>query len=379
MKSNKSMPLVLSFLVLAVSACSLSRADEGETKAPAIDHAPSSIAYDPAHAPPLAFVKTETVTESAGATSVSLPGRVGFDEDHTQRVASPIDGRSVAVMVKLGDRVRAGQTLVRLSSPNVGQLQADAQKAMSDLSLAQKSIDRVYKLKVEGAVADKEVAQAEGDFRKAKSDYGRAVAQLRSLGVSATDPAVDVALRSQVAGVVVERNVLVGQEVRADQATPLLTISNLDQVWVEADVYEQDMGLVTEGDAVTVSVPAYPGEAFTGKVGHVGDIVDSNSRTVKLRCTIDNRDHRLKPQMFAKVDVRSATGRKHITIPAKAVLNEGDRALVVLAMPGNSFRMQRIDVGPDVDGNIRVLGGLVPGSKVVTDGAIFMKREIERQ
>jgi cobalt-zinc-cadmium efflux system membrane fusion protein len=378
MKSNKSMTLVLSCLVLTSSACSLSRADEGEPKAPALDHAPSSIAYDPAHAP-LAFVKTETVSESSGATSVSLPGRVGFDEDHTQRVASPIDGRSVAVLVKLGDRVRAGQTLVRLSSPDVGQLQADAQKAVSDLSLSQKSIDRVHKLQVEGAVADKEVAQAEGDFRKAKSDYARAVAQLRSLGVSATDPAVDVALRSQVAGVVVERNILVGQEVRADQATPLLTISNLDQVWVEADVYEQDMGLVAEADAVTVSVPAYPGETFAGKVGHVGDIVDGNTRTVKIRCAIDNREHRLKPQMFAKVEVHSVAGGKRITIPAKAVLNEGDRALVVLAMPGNSFRMQRIDVGPDVDGNIRVLSGLMPGSKVVTDGAIFMKREIERQ
>jgi cobalt-zinc-cadmium efflux system membrane fusion protein len=250
---------------------------------------------------------------------------------------------------------------------------------MSDLALAQKSTERVHKLQVEGAVAEKDVAQAEGDLRKAKSDYGRTVAQLHALGVSATDPAVDVSLRAQIAGLVVERNVLVGQEVRADQATPLLTISNLDQVWVEADVYEQDMGLVAESDAVTVSVPAYPGETFAGKVGHVGDVVDGNTRTVKIRCTIDNRDHRLKPQMFAKVEVRSVAGRKHITIPAKAVLNEGDRALVVLAMPGNAFRMQRIDVGPDVDGRISVLGGLSPGSTIVTNGAIFMKREIERQ
>src|SRR5262249_37250069 len=152
--------------------------------------------------------KIAAVTESSGATTVSLPGRVGFDEDHTQRVASPIDGRAIGILVKLGDKVRAGQPLVSLSSPNVGQIQAEAQKAQSDLSLAEKSIERVRKLQAEGAVAEKEVAQVEGDLRKARSDYGRAGAQLKALGLSASDPAVNAALRAQIPGTVVERNVL---------------------------------------------------------------------------------------------------------------------------------------------------------------------------
>ena len=328
---------------------------------------------------PLDFIKVETVTESAGATSVTLPGRVGFDEDHTQRVASPIDGRAVGLLVKLGDKVHAGQGLIELSSPNVGQIQAEAQKAMSDLTVAEKSIERVHKLQAEGAVAEKEVAQAESDHRKARSDYARSTAQLKALGISPSDPAVNVALRAQIPGVVVERNVLVGQEVRADQANPLLTISSLDTVWVMADAYEQDLSLVGLGDSVTIRVPAYPAETFEGKVTHIGDVVDPATRTVKVRCVVDNKSHRLKAEMFAKVDVQNAAGHKLILVPAQAVLNEGDKSMVIVASEGNVFRARRVDVGPEVEGRVRVLGGLRAGEKIVTDGAIFMKRELEAQ
>jgi len=336
------------------------------------------IRYDPGHVP-LDFIKISTVEESTGTTSVSLPGRVSFDEDHTQRLASPIDGRATGILVKLGDKVKAGQPLIALSSPSIGQNQADAQKAMSDLALSQKASERVHKLMADGAVAEKEVAQADGDLRKARSDYGRATAQLKALGLTASDPEVKAALRAQISGVVVERNVLVGQEVRGDQATPLLTISSLDVVWVMADVFEQDLGLVAEGDAATVEVPAYPGEKFPGKIGKLADVLDPVSRTVKLRCVVANPDHRLKPEMFARVNVKSGTRRKVIEVPARAVLMDGDKSMVIVATEGDTFRARRVEVGPLSDDQVRVLGGLTPGEKIVTDGAIFMKREIERQ
>ena len=277
--------LALSLVALA-AGCAKSH---GETEGAGAGEKPHDfIRYDPNHAPH-DFIKIETVQEVSGATSISLPGRVSFDEDHTQRVASPIDGRAVAILVKAGDRVRAGQPLLQLSSPSVGQIQADAQKALSDLSVSEKATARVHTLQAEGAVAEKEVAQSEGDLRKARSDHARATAQLKALGVSPSDPAVNAALRAQIAGIVVERNVLVGQEVRADQGTPLLTISSLETVWVLADVYEQDLALVAEGDTVTIQVPAYPGETFTGRVGHIGDVVDPGTRTVKVRCVVRTR------------------------------------------------------------------------------------------
>jgi cobalt-zinc-cadmium efflux system membrane fusion protein len=368
-----------SCLVALAPACSKSHGEEGAEKSEGAGEGTKDfVRLNPGSAP-LDFIKVEAVAETGGATSVSLPGRVTFDEDHTQRVASPIDGRAVSILVKLGDKVRPGQALIELSSPNVGQLQADAQKAMSDLALSTKALERVHKLQAEGAVADKEVAQAETDFRKAKSDSARTTAQLKALGVSASDPAVNAALRAQIGGVVVDRNVLVGQEVRADQTSPLLTVSSLDSVWVLADAYEQDLSLVAAGDSVTVRVPAYPGETFPGKVTYVGDVVDSSTRTVKVRCVVDNKARRLKPEMFAKVDVMNPAGRKIILVPAQAVLNDGDKSIVIVASEGNVFRARRVEVGPEVDGKVRLLAGLRPGEKIVTDGAIFMKREIDSQ
>jgi cobalt-zinc-cadmium efflux system membrane fusion protein len=356
------------------AACSKGRGEEGGGTEKAHDF----VKYDPGHVP-LDFIKIVTVEEVSGATAVSLPGRVTFDEDHTQRVASPIDGRAIGILVKLGDKVKSGQPLIQLSSPNVGLVQADAQKALSDLTLSEKSIERVHKLQAEGAVADKEVAAAESDLRKAHSDYGRAQVQLKALGLSASDPAVNASLRAQIPGVVVERNVLVGQEIRADQASSLLTVSSLDNVWVLADAYEQDLGLVGEGDVVAVQVPAYPGEKFAGRVGNVADVVDPASRTVKVRCLVPNPGHRLKPEMFARVEVRSSGTHKVIMVPSQAVLADGDRSLLIVATEGNTFRARRVEVGPEIDGKVRVLGGITPGEKIVTEGAIFMKREIESQ
>jgi membrane fusion protein, heavy metal efflux system len=377
--TSSSRSLLFAAAVAALCAAAGCSKGHGDSESGGAGEKPRDfIRYDPNHAPH-DFIKIETVQEASGASTTSLPGRVSFDEDHTQRVASPIDGRAVAILVKAGDRVHSGQALVQLSSPSVGLIQADAQKAMSDLSVSEKAAERVHKLQAEGAVAEKEVAQSEGELKKARSDYARATAQLKALGVSPSDPTVSAALRAQVTGVVIERNVLVGQEVRADQATPLLTISSLDTVWVLADAYEQDLGLVAEGDGVSIQVPAYPGEKFAGKVGHIGEVVDPATRTVKIRCIVPNKDHRLKPEMFAKVEISDNGRSKVMAIASKAVLTDGDRTYVIVATEGNVFRIRRVDVGPETDGRIRILGGLTPGEKVVTEGAIFMKREIENQ
>jgi cobalt-zinc-cadmium efflux system membrane fusion protein len=361
--------------LVAFSACSR-LTDEPAAAAQSSERSRDFVRLDP-KSPRLDFIKVEVVKESDGAGKISLPGRVTFDEDHTQRVASPIDGRALSILVKLGDKVRAGQPLVELSSPQVGLIQADAQKALSDLSVAEKGSERVHKLQAIGAASEKDVAQTEGDYKKAKSDYGRAEAQLKSMGISASDPAVNVALRAQIPGVIVDRNVLVGQELRSDGAAPLLTISSLDTMWVLADAYEQDLGLVTQGAKVTIRVPAYPSETFSGKVGHIGEVVDPNTRTVKIRCVVDNPGHRLKSEMFAKIDVETPRGAKLIAVPSKAVLNDGDKAMVIVATEGNIFRTRIVQVGPEVDDSIRIVAGLTPGEKIVTSGAIFMKQEID--
>src|SRR5207244_3801840 len=131
-------------------------------------------------------------------------------------------------------------------------------------------------------------------------------------------------------------------------AQPLLTITSLDTVWVLADVYEQDLGLVAPGAAVRIHVPAYPGESFPGTVRYIGDVVDSTTRTVKVRCIVPNPSGRLKPEMYAKVELESKSGYKVLTVSSRAVLRDGDKAKVVIATEGNRFRTRLVEVGPEV-------------------------------
>ena len=176
----------------------------------------------------------------------------------------------------------------------------------------------------------------------------------------------------------VERNVLVGQEVRADATAPLMLISDLETLWVSADVYEQDLAVVTPGATVNVRVPAYPGDTFAGTVAHMGEVVDPTSRTVKLRCLVPNPSRKLKPEMFAKVSLAEPPGRKVLLIPAKAVLNEAGKSRVI-RVEGNVYRPVFVEVGPETDGKVRVLDGLKAGDKIVTEGALFLKHDIDNK
>jgi len=370
-------PLVSLLGLMGLAGCGSSCAAHGAP--PVGDQGPKDAIKVDANSPRMKFIKIEPATESDASGAMTLTGKIAFDEDHTQRVASPLDGRATAILVKPGDTVRSGQPMVEMSSPDVAQLQADAQKAQQDMQIAERTVDRLRKLRVEGAVAEKDLAQAEADLHKTTSDTARTTAHLRSIGVSPTDPALGVALFARVAGTVVERNVLVGQEVRADAPSPLLTISNLETVWAYADVYEQDLGLVQPGATVAVHVAAYPGEAFPGTIGHLGDVVDPVSRTVKLRCVIPNKGSRLKPEMFAQIELTSSGGQKVVTIPSRAVLSDADHARVVVASDDNIFRLRVVQVGPELQGKVRVLDGLKAGERLVVDGALFLKNEIENR
>jgi len=370
------MTIQRAFLIVAWLALAACEAKEAAPATTATKSGPGTLQLPPG-SPHLSFIKIEEVKATDSSGPLALTARVGFDEDHTQRVSSPIDGRVTKLTVEPGDAVKAGQRLFELTSPEVGRIQSDAQKAHQDLSVAQRALDRVQKMRADGAASEKDLVQAQADFKKATSDLERNEAQLKALRINESDPTVTAEVRAQIAGTVVIRNVLVGQEVRADAAEPLITISNLDTVWVSADVYEQDLGMVEQGAVAHLHAPAYPDETFTGIVGHVGDVIDAQSRTVKIRCVFPNEDHRLKSGMFVKVDVESKGGKRVILVPSKAVLNEGEVTKAIVALDHNVFKERVIEVGPERDGKVRVLSGLSAGEKIVTDGALFVEDDIK--
>lgn len=371
MTARKNLALAGALALALAPACD----HKGEATAEAHAHPEAGTIHLDAGAPQLKYLKIEVVGESGETAVLNLTGKVAFDENHTQRVASPIDGRATRVHVEQGDRVKAGQVLVELSSPSIGQLQADVRKAEQDVALTGKSLNRVRGLLDAGAVPGKELAQAEADHEKARADLASASARFGSMNLALGGGGAGI--RAQVEGTVVERRVLVGQEVRADQAQPLLTVTDLSTVWVLGDLFEQDLGVVRAGSEVTVTVAAYPGATFPGKVTLVSDVVDPATRTLKLRCEVKNPELKLKPEMFARISLRDA-GAKQLSVPVKAILSDTQPPHVVVVQ-GDRYFLRPVQVGPEVAGRARVFSGLENGERVVTDGAIFLKQEIVAQ
>jgi len=317
------------------------------------------------------------------AVRVRLNGRLAWNEDRTVRVYSPFAGRVTRIVVQPGDRVRRGQTLAILGSPEFGQAQAEARRAETDVALAEKNLQRVKELESFGVSPRKDLQVAEAEHARAQAELDRARGRLKLYGGAANSGDQSFAVASPIDGTVVERNINPGQEIRPDQSTanlpPLFVVSNPNTLWAMLDATEKDLPALTIGKRVSIRAPVYEDERFEGRIANVSDFLDPATRTLKVRATLDNSQHRLKAEMFAKVDISDNGRRKVMTIASKAVLTDGDRTYVIVATEGNVFRIRRIDVGPETDGRIRVLGGITPGEKIVTEGAIFMKREIENQ
>lgn len=327
--------------------------------------------------PRLRFIKVADVEKGTVGAIAAVTGRIAFDEDHTSRVGSPVSGRVEELLVKPGDRVKKGQPLLTIASPDVEGALADARSASADLSLAERALERSTGLYAERAIAKKELMQAESDVVKARSNLERTHARLQLLGMKRDEHTSRFTLRAPVAGTVVERNVLPGAEVRVDGGTALLTISELANLWAYADIYERDLGVVRAGQEAEVRVISYGARAFPATIAHIGDTVDPQTRTVKVRLNIPNQDGALKPEMFARVTLRVDSGPDVIVVPRAAVLSDGEASVVITEKGDNKFEKRPVEVGPEQDGLVRVIAGLTPGERVVTEGALFIKAELE--
>jgi len=327
------------------------------------------------------FVKVAPVEALAEAGSTAATGKVTFDDERVSRVASPVSGRVVELLAHPGDRVRQGQGLLVIASPDAQSAVADQVAALADEAVASRNLDRQRRLFRDQAVSQKDVLQAESDATKAAAALARAAGRLEVLGIDPRSPDARTSrfvLRAPLSGVVVERPAFPGMEVRPDSGTPLATVADLTRLWVMADVYERDLSRVARGQVATVRLASEPGRTYQGRVAHVGELVDPATRTVKVRIEVDNPRLELKPEMFARVVIQGATPDVPVLmVPASAVLSDGDASAVVVAAGEGRFVKRSVEVGGEQDGRVRILSGVQPGERVVVDGALYLKTEIE--
>ncbi|HYR35868.1 MAG TPA: efflux RND transporter periplasmic adaptor subunit, partial [Burkholderiales bacterium] len=310
-------------MALALTSCGQKEAE----REPQFKVESHSIVIFPPESPQLATI-TSVPIEPRREITLRFNGRLVWNEDRTVRVFAPFAGRVSSIAVRPGERVRAGQTLAVLAAPELGMAQAEARKAQQDFLLAQRSLARVQELYQGGVAPAKDLQAAQADAERTAAEQARTGAKLRLYG--RTD-AVDqtLALRSPIAGVVVERNLNPGQEIRPDSQgdKALFVVSDPTRLWFLLDVAEKDIGRVAPDTEVSIAATSLGEQRVKGRIAHVADLVDPQTRSVKVRGAVVGTDERLKAEMYIVAELRVPAPGGYL-VPAAAVYLRGEQHYV---------------------------------------------------
>jgi cobalt-zinc-cadmium efflux system membrane fusion protein len=317
---------------------------------------------------------TAVPVEARRDLTLRFNGRLVWNEERTARVFAPFGGRVQSIAVRPGERVGRGQVLAVLAAPELGVAQAEARKAENDYSLAQKNLERIRELAQAGVAPAKDLQAAEGEVVRTGAERARASARLKLYGKTDTFDQ-QLALRSPVTGVVVERNLNPGQELRPDTQgdKPLFVVSDPAQLWFLLDVSEQDVAQVKPGLEVKLSTASLGEERVRGRVLHVAELVDPNTRTVKVRGLVEASDERLKAEMFTVAELRLPAAGGYL-VPTRAVYLRGEQYFVFVDEGGGRYARRAIVPGPISEGCQAVLGGVAANESVVVDGNLLLER-----
>ena len=334
-----------------------------------------------------------------------VSGRVTVNENATARVGSFTEGIVVGCCESVGSDVEKGKVLARLHSHEIHDAEASYWEARAELERRQtelqfaekfyKRASRLYELK---AGSLQKMQEAEAKFRGAetllkiaRAGVERADNHLRYLGLTpeelpeaadehaaegrgAHEEAHLIEVRSPVAGTIVERTVSAGAVVTPSDS--LYVISDLRSLWVIAQVPEQHLSLLRSGLTVEVSVRAYPDKTFPARITYIGDALDPETRTVEVRCELNNPGRQLKTEMFATLTIHTGGSREAVVAPLEALQNVDGEEVLFVPEGRYSFRARRVRVGRHSDSVVEIVSGLQAGEKVVVAGAFRLKSEL---
>jgi cobalt-zinc-cadmium efflux system membrane fusion protein len=295
---------------------------------------------------------------------------VEADPTRTVKILPPVAGRITELKVRLGERVAKEQELLVIDSGDLAQAYSDRDKARAQLTLTKEALDRLMMLEKSRAVSVKDREQAQNDFAKAQSELERAQNRLRAIGVSAekAEPTRVLSVRSPIEGSIIDMQVGAGAYVN-DLTAAMMTIANLDTIWVTANVPEKDISFVFEGQPVDVSFPAYPDKVFKGKVLFVSDVIDPDTRRNKVRVAFDNPDKMMKANMFANATF-VAPSQTRLIVPTSALVMTNDTTSIFVEVAEWAFERRHIEIAYQEGTTATIKSGLRPGERVVVKGAV---------
>ena len=327
----------------------------------------------------MSHVQVLTVRQTKLSRTLRLTGAVAYNAFKTTPVITQVGGPVSRILVVPGQKVKVGQPMLEVSSPDYSQLLDAYLKAADSYRLADKNYKREQDLYQHHAVAQRDLEQAESDLNQARADLNAAEQGMRILGIKnpadlakTANSSAQIPVLAPISGEVVERLVAPGQVVQAGQ-TQAFTISDLGTVWVLANVYQADLASVRSGDDVSVQTDAYPG-TFHGRISYVSPALDPNTRTLQARIVVDNPGEKLKRDMYCTVTVSAGSISNAIAVPDSSILrDDNNQPFVYVAIGANQFGRRDVEIGQSENGQTQVLKGISAGERVVGDGSLFLQ------
>ena len=303
---------------------------------------------------------------------LDFPATVQADPARTANVLPSLTGRVVSLNVDLGQRVQRGQLLAVIDSGDLAQAYADVDKARDAMNLAQKALDRAHGVQAAGGAAVKDLEAAQSNFVQAADEYRRAQTRLAALGgtADASSGARPMQVRAPIAGTITALAIAPGMFVN-DPTASMMTITNIDKLWVTAEVPEDELGQVVQGQAADAQVPAYPDRVFHGTVASISAVLDADSGRDQVRIAIDNADHALKPNMYARASV-AVQQPAQVFVPQSALLMNNDSTTVFVEVAPWTFERHTVALSYSESDDARVLKGLKAGDRVIVAGGVLL-------
>jgi cobalt-zinc-cadmium efflux system membrane fusion protein len=317
--------------------------------------------------------------------SMRVPGRIEADETRMARIGAPVTGRITDLAKMVGQDVQRGQVLAKINSTELSTAQLNFLRALSQRQLAARAGSRAQQLYDAEVIGFAELQRRQSELTLAEAEVSAAGDQLKVLGmpsgaISRLAETRNINSITQivatVSGTVIERRVTEGQVVQP--ADTVFLVADLSQVWVVADIPEQNAGLVKVGESVTMEVPALPGKKLGGTLAFVSPVVNPETRTVRARLDLPNADRAFKPAMLASVVIKGQP-QKRMVVPADAVVREENRDYVFVQTDKENFMLRPVTTGAEYEGKRVVLQGLREDEKIVVQGAFHLNNERKRR
>ncbi|HEY1392874.1 MAG TPA: efflux RND transporter periplasmic adaptor subunit [Methylibium sp.] len=364
--------LLAGILALSFAAGAAQAAEKNGEPAPALLVRKGEQLLVPADSPLRARLVVAPVAAQALPHGLAIPAVVEADPALNVNVLPPLTGRVVELKAGLGDVVKRGQLLAVISSPDLAQAYADVDKAKDTLSLTRRALERAQGVNEAGGAAQKDLEAAQSAYNQALAEDQRAASRLKTL---AGGGEVDMRSRllrinAPVAGTVTSLAVGNGAFIN-DPTAPLMSIANLERVWVTAQVPEDQIGAITRGQAVELRLAAYPGLSLRGTVGSVSPLLEPDTRRAKVRITLANPDGRLKPNMFATARF-AVPQAAQVVVPTSALLMNNDSVTVFVESAPWTFVRRTVELGTEDGERVRILSGLKSGERVVVRGGVLL-------